>query len=151
MTHRKDQLLDAIFDLFNAQTFAVLSTSKSDQPYASLVAFAENSRKNEIYLLTPNTTRKYKNLINNPKVAVLVNNSRNKTDDIFNAVSVTITGSAQVVASHEREDVLFCYLKKHPYMKAFSASPTTAVIRVKIDQYIMVNQFQNIEEIKVNQ
>jgi nitroimidazol reductase NimA-like FMN-containing flavoprotein (pyridoxamine 5'-phosphate oxidase superfamily) len=141
--------LGQIRALFESQALAVLSTQKNDQPYASLVAFATTADLENIIFLTPNTTRKYDHLVNNPKVAILINNSLNQAADIYNAVSVTATGIAKVIESHEKNKLLDTYLKRHPHLKVFSASPTTALIRVSVDRYIMVNRFQNVVEIQV--
>lgn len=142
---------DQISTLFDSQQLAVLSTQIDGQPYASLVAFAASDNLESILFLTPDTTRKYYNLISNSKVALLVNNSLNKTDDIYNAVSVTGTGTAFVVKNEneERQKLLEIYLSKHPHMKTFSAAPTTALVCVTMHRYFMVNQFQNVVEIQL--
>ena len=149
MNKKGNQALGQIKALFESQALAVLSTQKNDQPYASLVAFATTADLGNIIFLTPNTTRKFDHLVNNPKVAILINNSLNQAADIYTAVSVTATGVAAVVESHEKNKLLDIYLKRHPHLKVFSASPTTALIRVTVNRYFMVNRFQNVVEIQV--
>ena len=149
MNNKEEQSLDIIRLLLDSQAFAVLSTQKNKQPYASLVAFAANPNCDQIFFLTPNTTRKYDNMFHNPRVAVLINNSINQTDDIYNAISVTATGLAETVEDHKKNKLLNIYLKKHPHLKVFSDEPTTALMRIKVDRYIMVNQFQNVIEVAV--
>lgn len=148
-----DQYVKNIFEqisaLFDSQRLAVLSTQINGQPYASLVAFASSDNLEQIFFLTPDTTRKYENLITNTKVAILVNNSLNQTDDIYNAISVTGTGTAFVVEKANKKKFLDIYLSKHPHMKTFSAAPTTALVCVTINRYFMVNQFQNVVELQV--
>ncbi|WP_300464037.1 pyridoxamine 5'-phosphate oxidase family protein [Desulfobacula sp.] len=150
MSDNKKEKLNNISELFESQSLAVLSTQKNDQPYSSLVAFAASSDLESVYFLTPNTTRKYENLITNPKVTILVNNSVNQADDIYNAISVTGIGTAAVAAASDRTQLLNVYLKKHPHLKGFSKAPTTAFICVSMKRYFMVNQFQNVVEIQVN-
>lgn len=149
MNKREKQAFDQVKDLFEFQTLSVLSTQKNGQPYASLVAFAATPDLEQIIFLTPNTTRKYEHLRDNPKVAILVNNSMNQASDIYEAVSVTATGIAAAVEGHEKEQLLEIYLKKHPHLKVFSSAPTTALICVCVDRYFMVNWFQNVIEIQV--
>lgn len=149
MVDNKEHSIEQITTLFNSQMLAVLSTQSENQPYASLVAFAADKNLEHIYFLTPNTTRKYENMVTNPKVAILVNNSLNKADDIYKAVSVTGIGSATVVKASDETQRLTMYLKKHPHLKGFSKAPTTAFICVAMKRYFMVNQFQNVIEIKV--
>ena len=141
--------LEQITTLFDSQMLAVLSTQSRDQPYASLVAFAADDNLEQLFFLTPNTTRKYENLIDSPKVAILVNNSVNQADDIYNAISVTGIGTAAVVETSDKTQLLNMYLKKHPHLKGFSKAPTTAFICVAMKRYFMVNQFQNVVEIQV--
>ena len=141
--------LEQITTLLDSQMLAVLSTQSRDQPYASLIAFSASDTLEHLFFLTPNTTRKYEHLITNPKVAILVNNSVNKADDIYNAVSVTGIGTAAVVETSDRTQLLNVYLKKHPHLKGFSKAPTTAFICVAMKRYFMVNQFQNVIEIQV--
>jgi nitroimidazol reductase NimA-like FMN-containing flavoprotein (pyridoxamine 5'-phosphate oxidase superfamily) len=143
------QSLEKIAALFDSQRLGVLSTQNRSQPYASLVAFAAGETLKHLFFLTPNTTRKYENLITNPKVAILVNNSLNQADDIYKAVSVTAIGSAFAVDSSDKRDGLKVFLEKHPHLESFSKAPTTALVCVTVNRYFMVNQFQNVVEIKV--
>ena len=149
MTDYRKNALEKVSALFDSQRLAVLSTQKNNQPYASLVAFSASDDLEQILFLTPSTTRKYENIVANPKVAILVNNSLNKADDIYNAISVTATGIASVVEKYDNRKYLDLYLKKHPHLKEFSSAPTTALVCVKVNRYFMVNQFQNVVEIKV--
>ena len=151
MSDDKQHILKNIAQLFKSQSFAVLSTQKNDQPYSSLIAFAVNSDLNYFYFLTPNTTRKYENLKANPKVCILVNDSQNKADDVYNAVSVTGTGVAQTIDKSIEQEALDLYLKKNPNLKEFAKAPTTAFVRISMKRYFMVNRFQNVVEFKVKQ
>ena len=149
MNRAKDEILDQIKNLFDSQSLAVLATQKNDQPYASLVLFAATPDLKEIVFLTPNTTRKYDHLIHNPKVAVLINNTTNQAEDIDRAASVTATGIAATLEREKKNQYLDLYLNRHPHLKPFSDSPTTALVCITVDRYVLVNQFQNVVEIQV--
>lgn len=149
MEFSKDIALNKIRALFDTETLSVLSTQKNGQPYSSLVAFASTPDLKQIIFLTPGTTRKYDNLTVNPKVAMLINNSRNLAEDFYNAISVTATGTAATVEGDEKKKFLDIYLKRHPHLKDFAAAPTTAMVSMAVDRYIMVSRFQNVVEIKV--
>lgn len=151
MSDDTQQILKNIAQLFESQSFAVLSTQKNDQPYSSLVAFAVTPDLNYFYFLTPNTTRKYENLKTNPKVCILVNDSQNQADDVYNAVSVTGTGVAETIDKSVEQKALDLFLRKHPHLKNFSKAPTTAFVRISMKRYFMVNRFQNVVEVKVKQ
>jgi len=139
--------LAAIRDLFERESLAVLSTQKDGHPYASLVAFANTSDMRKILFLTPSTTRKYDNLTASPRVAVLVNNSRNQSHDFYSAMAVTALGSAEPLRGEDREEHLDTYLKRHPHLTEFAAASTTELIGITVDKYIKVIRFQNVTEI----
>ncbi len=149
MTTPDAKALETIRQLFDSQDLAVLSTQKEGQPYASIVAVTVTPDLENIIFLTPNTTRKYDNLVASPRVALLINNSQNQVRDITNATSVTATGTAFPMTGEEEKEALALYLNRHPHMETFAISPTTAVVRVAVAKYIMVTHFQTVVEIKV--
>lgn len=149
MDHKDTKSMDRIRALFDTESLSILSTQKNGQPYASLVAFATTHDLGQIFFLTPNTTRKYDNLIASPRVAMLVNNSRNLAEDIYNAISVTAIGRAATCEGEQKERLLALYLKRHPHLKSFSCSPTTAMVSMTVRRYIMVSRFQNVVEIRM--
>mgnify|MGYP006277378015 CR=1 FL=1 len=150
MEHRDKSELDPVRELFDSETLAVLSTQKDGHPYASLVAFAATPDMHKILFLTPSTTRKYDNLTASPRVAVLVNNSRNSTDDFYSAMAVTALGSAEPLRGEGRGEYLDIYLARHPHLGQFAAAPTTELIAVNVDRYIKVSRFQSVTEIRMS-
>lgn len=130
--------------LLASQKFAVLSTQEQDHPYLNLVAFAETSDLRTILLATARATRKYANISSKSGVAMLVDNRSNDAADIRDAMAVTIIGSACEVTEREREGLKQVYLDKQPHMKDFLSSPATALIKVDVESYILVNRFQNV-------
>lgn len=146
----KKQALEQINNLFNSQRFAVLSTQKNGQPYANLVAFTTTDDFAQIIFLTPNTTRKYENLMDNPKVALLINNSQNEADDVNKAVCVTVTGTAKIIENQEKKKFLNLFIERHPHLKAFSADPATVLVCVAVDTFFVVSQFQKVIKIQVS-
>jgi nitroimidazol reductase NimA-like FMN-containing flavoprotein (pyridoxamine 5'-phosphate oxidase superfamily) len=138
-----------IRQLFQQEQLAVLSTEQNGQPYVSLVAYAATADLQTIIFCTPITTRKYNNLSANPRVAMLINNSRNQASDVYSAVAVTAIGSVVPVTDSDRDDLENLYLQKHPHLMDFLRTRTTALVRVRIERYIMVHNFQNVYDYRV--
>ena len=134
-------------ELFRSQNLAALSTHHAGQPYASLVAFYTTDDLKHIYFVTPKTTRKFANLTADNRVAVMVNSSTNQTSDFHQAISVTAVGKAEEVAGTDKELIFSQYLAKHPHLEDFVRSPTCALVRVVVDSYFMVKNFQNVTEL----
>jgi nitroimidazol reductase NimA-like FMN-containing flavoprotein (pyridoxamine 5'-phosphate oxidase superfamily) len=134
-------------DLLQSQKLAVLATHKGGQPYTSLVAFAATRDLEQLLFSTTRSTRKYANLMEDSRVALLIDNRSNRDSDIHAAVAVTATGEADEVPGKEREALQAVYLAKHPHLKDFVSSPSCALFRVRADTYYLVRRFQHVLEL----
>lgn len=141
------EMQEIVRNLLNSQRLAVLSTQMSGQPYSNLIAFAVTQDLKDILFATPRATRKYANLTTEPRVSLLIDNRSNRQSDFGEASAVTVLGTAEEVLGPNRERYLQIYLKKHPYLEEFVSSPSCALIRVKVEKYLMVTQFQKVREI----
>ena len=142
-----DQFRQRLAELFRSQNLATLATHNDGQPYASLVAYYAADDLKHIYFVTPTTTRKFANLTADNRAAVMVNSSTNQASDFHEAISVTAVGKAKEVAGADKEIILGQYLAKHPHLEDFVRSPTCALVRVVVDSYYMVKNFQNVMEL----
>jgi nitroimidazol reductase NimA-like FMN-containing flavoprotein (pyridoxamine 5'-phosphate oxidase superfamily) len=145
-----EQFRKRLAELFRSQNLATLSTQHAGQPYASLVAFVASDDLSQIYFATPTTTRKYANLVADSRVAMLINSSSNRTSDFHRAISVTAVGKAEEITGKDKKRILDRYLAKHPHLEDFVHSPTCALVKVSIDSYYMVKNFQNVTELHLN-
>jgi nitroimidazol reductase NimA-like FMN-containing flavoprotein (pyridoxamine 5'-phosphate oxidase superfamily) len=104
-----------------------------------------------LFFVTPKTTRKFENLKADSRVSILVNSSTNQAVDFHRAVSVTVVGEATEIVGSERQPILEQYLEKHPHLEDFVRSPSCALVRVLAKSYFMVQNFQNVMELHLNQ
>jgi nitroimidazol reductase NimA-like FMN-containing flavoprotein (pyridoxamine 5'-phosphate oxidase superfamily) len=144
------ELKQTITELFSAQKLAVLSSYGNEQPYASLVAFAVTDDLNHIIFATTRSTRKYANLSQESKVALLIDNRTNDEKDFSHAVAATALGRSEEVGSSQRKEYLEIYLRKHPYLKEFVSSPSCALLTVSVEKYYVVSRFQNVQELHMS-
>lgn len=135
-------------ELFASQNLAVLATHNDNRSYASLVAFASTGNLKHLLFATTRATRKYENLKANPNVALLIDNRSNRETDFHKAVTVTATGKTAEVGTRERSRLRKLYLGKHPHLRESVASPNCALLKVKVDKYVVVNRFQNVMELR---
>ncbi|MCB1966336.1 pyridoxamine 5'-phosphate oxidase family protein [Accumulibacter sp.] len=136
-------------DLLRSQRFAVLATDDHGQPFASLMAFAASEDLGRIVVLTERGTRKFANLTANQRVALLIDDRENKGSDTQNSVAVTALGQAQEVSRDAGAELIENYLARHPYLAAFAASRSCAVVLVTISSYQFVSRFQEVIEWRV--
>jgi nitroimidazol reductase NimA-like FMN-containing flavoprotein (pyridoxamine 5'-phosphate oxidase superfamily) len=143
------ELKESIKGILDSQKLAVLATQKDGNPYGSLVAFAATADMKTILFATTRATRKYANLLTDPGVALVIDTRTNQSADFSDAAAITVLGEVEEVAGHKRQEFVEIYLDKHHYLKEFVESPTTALLSVKVKTYIMVNQFQNVQELQM--
>ncbi len=137
-------------ELFASQRLAVLATLAAEEPrrpYANLIAFAATADLKEIVFATTRATRKFANLAAEPRVALIVDNRSNRETDFGEAAAVTILGTAAEVLGPERERYQAIFLARHPYLRDFVTAPTCALLRVRVEKYILVTRFQEVHEV----
>jgi nitroimidazol reductase NimA-like FMN-containing flavoprotein (pyridoxamine 5'-phosphate oxidase superfamily) len=144
------ETLALIRDLLQSQKLAVLSTQNHGQPYANLIAIAATADLRHILFATTRATHKYANLMADARVAVLVDNRKNEVSDFTAAAALTALGQAWELQGMERQQFLKVYLERHPYLEEFVTGPTCALLRVKVDKYVVVSRFQDVREIQMD-
>lgn len=137
---------DILHDLCTGQNLAVLATGTGTHPYASLVAVALTPDLRHLYFATPRATRKCANLAENSQVALLMDNRTNQVSDFSHAAAATFLGTAEEVTGAERDQGLAIYLARHPHLEEFTAAPSCAFFKVRIDRIYLVTRFQSVME-----
>ena len=146
---KSPQLTQILKNLFSSQRLATLATQGKGQAYGSLVAFAATDDLKHLLFATTRATRKYANLIGEPRIAMVIDNRTNQESDFHKAIAATATGIVKEVEERERESLLKLYLSKHPYLKEFVTSPTCALLHLEVETYYVVSQFQNVMELHI--
>ena len=140
----------AIETLFADQRLAVLSTCGADgHPYASLVCVVAEADLSGVYFATTRATRKFANLSAEPRAALLVENSRNRQSDIYEAMAVTAIGTVREVDGGAAKTARALYCQRHPQLETFVAAPSTSLLRLAVKSYYLVNRFQKVMEYHV--
>ena len=142
--------LDKIHELFLLQRLAVLSTRNAEQPYSNLICFVASDDLRHILFATTRSTRKYANLMREARVALLVDNRSNDPADTFRALAVTALGVARELEGTEAEQARETYVARHPHLEEFVSSPSTALLRLDVEKYILVRRFQDVTELRVS-
>ena len=140
---------NALRELFRVQKLCVLSTLNERHPYVNLIGFYVNDDLNEIIFATYRSTRKFSNITLNSNVSVLIDSRSNRDVDFQTAIAATAIGAAKEVSGNERNRLQSLFLKKYPHLCDFVSSPDCALMRIKVERYIIVNEFQNVVEMKI--
>lgn len=142
-----DSVVQSIKELCEDQSFGVLSTKGTDQPYSSLIGFATSYNLEYIVFATPVQTRKFNLLTHNEKVSVLIDNRSNQPDSINRISALTAIGSVTVL--NQESDIKKwsnVLINKHPYLDKFINASSTAIVLIKVSKYFYVRRFQEVVE-----
>ncbi|MFO7676987.1 MAG: pyridoxamine 5'-phosphate oxidase family protein [Thermoplasmatota archaeon] len=128
-------------NLLDDQHLAVLATFSGSHPYTNLIAFSSYNQYKELIFATLRNTSKYKNLQKNKNVSVLIDNRDKNPLDFMKFITITALGKVEEVEKNLYKDIL---LTKHPYLTDFINNDDCALLKITIDQYIIVKEFEDI-------
>ena len=144
---RDSEFLDRVGELLDSQRVGVLATHYQNTPHQSLIAFICSQDLRDIYFVTPEYTRKVEAIRADPRVALLVDDRQNMDSDFDSCIAVTAKGLAEQLPGNPRPSAFDRYLRKHPYLEDFAASPTCCYFRIRVRRYTLVSHFQKVEEL----
>jgi general stress protein 26 len=133
-------------DLFNNQKLAVLASNKQNQPYPNLIAFTCTEDLKSFIFVTKRDSNKFNNIMNNPQVSLLIDNRENQPSDFSSAMAVSVFGLAEEITK-DLGQYINLYLQKHPYLEDFVKSSECALLKINVEKYLIVSQFQRVQEI----
>jgi len=148
MTIFRNGLYKKIKGISGQTRFAVLATESNGCPYTNLVGFLLSKDLKDLYFFTSKNTRKYKNILNNPEVCLLVDTRDKFTDNTFLITAITVIGRAEVMEDMP-DPVVDMYLEKNAELKDFTKSSFNVLVKVSITKYILVDRFQEVTEMEV--
>jgi hypothetical protein len=123
--------------LLSSQKFAVLSTQNERQPYSNLIAFAECEGCKEVIFFSPKKTRKYANLLLNQRVALLIDDRTNQSQDFHYATALTLVGLAEEIDPINQRYLIDIFIAKHPTLAELISNSENALFKVNISDYII--------------
>ena len=132
-----------------AQRFAVLATLSNQQPYSNLVAFAVSDDLRQIVFATNRDSQKYRNILLNDRVALLIDNRSNSQSDFTSALAITVIGIAGELTGEVRDDLVQSYLNMHTSLKEFLNKPDIAIISVLVTDYIIA-RFDSVKRLRID-
>jgi heme iron utilization protein len=134
-----------IEDIFKIRRFAVLATEGDGQPHASLIAVTPMEGFRKLIFATYRNTRKYSNLVQNGKVAVLVESININSSGLQESIVLNAFGHVEEIKDGEGNIVFEAHLERHPELSAFLKSEDCSLVRIKVDTYQVVRGIDDVE------
>jgi len=134
-------MLEEMKALAKQKDTCVLATVSGGNPHCSLMAYATDDDCREIYMVTQKETKKYKNLIKNPSVSLLIDTREEQSASRpLQAKALTIAGLFQVIDDeHKKRLARARLLERHPYLNEFIDQTDTELICIKAISFLLLN------------
>jgi nitroimidazol reductase NimA-like FMN-containing flavoprotein (pyridoxamine 5'-phosphate oxidase superfamily) len=111
-----------------------------------VVAYAVNEALDTAVFATGRATRKYTLLSECDRVALVVDSRSSYPDELMKVAAITATGRARELSDPERGPWAERLIARHPQLKAFVTSPSTAVFKIDLVRYLYVTRFQEVHQ-----
>ena len=130
-------MLAEMKQLVKEKNICVLATIAGSKPYCSLMAYAANEDGTEIYMATHRSTKKFRNLAENPAVSLMID-----TRDAVprsQAQALTVEGTCSLIEDHSKKQRVQSKLRAtHPHLKEFLDHPDNVILCVRIQSLLLL-------------
>ena len=134
-----------IKDMVNEKDMCVLATVSGGKPHCSLMSYVADDECSEIYMVTQKKTSKYKNMIENPHLSLLIDDREENTAALRqSSKALTISGTFQAIDNmNKKKSAADRLIKRHPYLNVFIDDPETEIFCVKIVSFLLLDGLTN--------
>jgi nitroimidazol reductase NimA-like FMN-containing flavoprotein (pyridoxamine 5'-phosphate oxidase superfamily) len=127
--------------LAREKNICVLATVGGRKPHCSLMAYVTDENCTEIYMVTHKNTNKYKNLMENPSVSLLIDTR--EISPRTKAKALTVEGVCTAIESKEkRKEVHARLLEVHPHLSEFINHSEAEILCVWIQSFLLLDGLQ---------
>lgn len=126
----------------------VLCTCKNDIPDASLMLYICDEQCAKLHMLTLEDTTKYRNIISNGKVSLLIDTRDALHDKTAQTKALTVHGDASIVADPDTAKRLLTQLiNRHAKLSNLANNKSVRVIEVFINYIIYLENVDKVRDI----
>ena len=136
----KLKMLDKVEKILRENTLCVLCTDGEGTPYCSLMTYMPSSDLKILYMISIQESKKYKNLLSNPDVSVLIDNrQRISYQNDKKIISITFEGLYQLIAQKEIESIKSRFANEHIELDEIIKSPGVAIFAIKLKSFLLLD------------
>jgi len=134
-------MIELMKRLAKENDICVLATVSGEKPHCSLMAYTTDDDCGEIYMATHRGTKKFKNLMENPSVSLLIDTrEEHKGSHRPEAKAMTVSGAFERLEDNQKKLwVRARLLNRHPHLKEFMDHPDAEVICIKIRSFLLLD------------
>jgi len=134
-------MIERIKRLISESDMCVLATCHQGRPHCSLMAYVADEKGATIYMATRKETNKYKYLVENPQVSLLIDTRTEKgLEKRAEVQALTISGTCTPIEDAVQAAVIRRQIvAHHPHLKALAEHPDAAIIGVRLESFLLLD------------
>lgn len=134
-------MLEKMKGIVKGNDLCVLATVSEGKPHCSLMSYISDEKGQEIYLISHKQTKKYVNLLKNPKVSLLIDTREEKKGQRrIDIKALTVSGEFQTIKDLKKKDLIRAkFLENYPHLTDFLKDPGAEIFSIKIKSFQLLN------------
>jgi uncharacterized pyridoxamine 5'-phosphate oxidase family protein len=135
------RMLDQMRKLAGEKDLCVLATVSEGKPYCSLMAYVASEDVTEIFMATHRRTKKYRNLMENPSVSLLIDTREEHTGPgRLLARAMTVSGVCEGIREEGKRTLVRArLLERHPHMRSFLDHPDAELLCIRVSSFLLLD------------
>ena len=135
-----DSMLDRVKEILMDNSLCVLCTVSGNLPHCSLMTYVLSDDSKIMYMVTVRESRKYRNLLENSTVSLLVDNRQQLTlPSNENVFSITFEGFLKHLSPLEIENVRIQLADSHGELKEILKNPDSIIFGIELKTFLLLN------------
>jgi nitroimidazol reductase NimA-like FMN-containing flavoprotein (pyridoxamine 5'-phosphate oxidase superfamily) len=133
-------MIESMKKILRENDLCVLATCVDDKPHCSLMGYVTDESAQTIYMVTLRSTRKYRNVCENPHVSLLVDTRQGLTGERSGIKALTVCGTffpLREEAARQKTIALIC--GKHPHLQKLAGDPDAEVLAVRVESFQLLD------------
>lgn len=132
-------MIDRMKELLKTRDMCVLATCSDNKPHCSLMGYITDEPIERVYLVTLKSTRKYRNLMQNSQVSLLVDTRSEHGGLRENIQALTVSGTCAPVDEGEHKDAVFRrFSRAHPHLSGLLNDPDMVLLCLRIESFLLL-------------
>jgi nitroimidazol reductase NimA-like FMN-containing flavoprotein (pyridoxamine 5'-phosphate oxidase superfamily) len=134
-------MIEKMKALVKRKDICVLATVSENKPHCSLMAYVTNSDCREIFMVTNRQSTKFRNLLVNPSVSLLIDTREEHTGiKRPDAQALTVSGVYQEIQDEtKKKRIRSKMLAKHPHIKNLMEMPDAEIFCIKVTSFLLLD------------
>lgn len=118
--------------------------SEANEPHTSLMTYISDQDGKRIHMITSTQTKKWKNLISNQNVSLLIDTRESDNDPIK---ALTVKG--KYIPTDDKENVLKMLILRYPFLKGISNQKDAELFTIQVQSFQLLEGIHDLYYIVV--